>query len=119
VDSAKGHDCELLPVTAAAGVYSSQRHGVPSPLHGHWQNVETSSLFKRGAINKRPMDKWKCHLQTWAEQAGSSRAGQPRAGAEPSGAAGLAEAASPGEGERGLQLRGEEEDSRGRKTTCF
>lgn len=62
VDSAKGHDCELLHVTGATGVYSSQRHRVPVPLHCHWQNVEASSVFKRGAINKRLMVKWKCLL---------------------------------------------------------
>lgn len=69
VDSAKGHDCELLHVTGATGVYSSQRHRVPVPSHCHWQNVEASSIFKRGAINKRLMVKWKCLLWWWAEQA--------------------------------------------------
>lgn len=86
--------------------------------------MEISSLFKRRAINRRLMVKWKCLLRLWAEQAGSSQVWQLGVGGEVLGAAGLVGTAGPCGIRKGRQgsLSGVGEKrsmQQAEKTTCF
>lgn len=54
--SSKGHGCELLPVTGAAGLIPASSTGCPAPSPNHWQNVRISSLLGRRSIKKGLME---------------------------------------------------------------